>query len=88
MSRVVFWTRRALKDLERTGRSERERIDTAINDFATFDTGDIRRLVNVNPPRFRLRVGTWRVILTLEHPHHPSGELVVVRVLPRDKAYR
>ena len=68
MSRSVFWTRRALKDLERTSLSERERIEMAINDFATFDRGDVRRLVNVDPPRFRLRVGTWRVILTLEHP--------------------
>jgi mRNA-degrading endonuclease RelE of RelBE toxin-antitoxin system len=88
MSREVFWTRRARKDLDRADRSERDRIDAAIGDFAMHDTGDVRRLVNVTPSRFRLRVGTWRVIMTLEHPHHPSGELVVIRILRRDKAYR
>ncbi len=88
MSRNVVWTRPALKDVERPDRSERERINSAIDDLAETDSGDVKRLVNVHPPRYRLRVGRWRIIFTLEHPQHQSGVLVILRVLQRDKAYR
>ena len=88
MSRSVVWTRPALKDFERPDRSTRERINNAIDDFAETDAGDVRRLVNVHPPRYRLRVGNWRILFTLEHPQHQSGVLVILRVPQRDKAYR
>jgi mRNA-degrading endonuclease RelE of RelBE toxin-antitoxin system len=68
MSRNVVWTRPALKDVERQDRVTRDRINAAIDAFAETDSGDVRRLVNVHPPRYRLRVGDWRVLFTLEHP--------------------
>jgi mRNA-degrading endonuclease RelE of RelBE toxin-antitoxin system len=88
MSRNVDWTRPALKELAHAGRSDRERIISAVDKFAETDTGDVRRLVDSHPPRYRLRVGTWRIIFTTDHPQHQPGVMVVLRVLPRDKAYR
>jgi len=88
MSRDVAWTRPALKDLERLDRPGRERVVSAIKSFAEDGTGDVRRLVDVQPARFRLRVGNSRVIFTLAHPNHPPDAVVILRVLPRDKAYR
>lgn len=86
MKRDVVWTRPAVKDLGRLERSDRERVTTAISGFAENDSGDVRRLVDAHPPRFRLRVGSLRLIFTLAHPHQRPGAVVVLRVLPRDKA--
>ena len=88
MSRSVVWTRRAVKDLERADRSDHDRISSAIDGYAETDSGDVRRLVNVHPARYRLRVGNWRIIFTIDHPHYQAGAIVILRVLPRDKAYR
>jgi mRNA-degrading endonuclease RelE of RelBE toxin-antitoxin system len=37
------------------------------------------------PPEYRLRVGPWRVRFRVDRK---AGALVVLRVLPRGKAYR
>ena len=88
MTREVVWTRPALKDLERVDGADRRRLTGAINVFAETEIGDVKRLVDVHPPRYRLRVGNFRIIFTLAHPQYRPGAIVVLRVLPRDKAYR
>jgi mRNA-degrading endonuclease RelE of RelBE toxin-antitoxin system len=88
MNREVVWTRPALKDLERLDGADRKRLTNVINGFAETENGDVRRLVDVHPPRYRLRVGSFRIIFTLAHPQYRPGAVVVLRVLPRDKAYR
>jgi hypothetical protein len=45
--------------------------------------GDVRRLTDTSPSEFRLRVGPWRLRF-----HRAADTLVVLRILPRDKAYR
>ena len=47
--------------------------------------GDVVRLVDVEPPEYRLRVGDWRVRFAREDEHRL---LHVLRVMPRGKAYR
>jgi mRNA-degrading endonuclease RelE of RelBE toxin-antitoxin system len=88
MNREVVWTRRALKDLDRLDSADRKRLTSAINVFAETEIGDVRRLVDVQPPRYRLRVGNFRIIFTLAHPQYRPDAMVVLRILPRDKAYR
>jgi len=88
MSRDIAWTRPALKDLERLDRQSRDRVASALAAFGEDGSGDVRRLVDVQPARYRLRVGSLRVIFTQTHPNYPSGAIVILRVLPRDKAYR
>lgn len=87
MTQAIQWTRRASKDIERASPSDRARILGAIERFAGTGEGDVRRLVNVYPPRYRLRVGDWRALFTVEHVHQPPGTIVILRVRRRDKAY-
>ena len=84
---IVRWKPRALKDLDKTTREVREKIESAIDQFAEAETGDVRHLVNSRPPRYRLRVGTWRVIF-IRGDAAVGKQIVILRVLPRDKAYR
>ena len=87
MSRVIQWARRAAKEIETVPEADQARILSAVDRFAETGEGDVKRLVNVRPARYRLRVGDWRVLFSTEHAHQPSGTIVILRVLRRDKAY-
>jgi mRNA-degrading endonuclease RelE of RelBE toxin-antitoxin system len=52
--------------------------------LAEADVGDVVRLKNVAPPEWRLRVGEVRVRFAFVYE---DGVLLVLRVLPRGKAY-
>ena len=86
VSRTVIWTRPALKDLRRMDEQQGKRIQVAVRRFAQTGEGDVKRLVNVDPPEYRLRVGDWRVRFQLLE--HPEPAVAVLNVLPRDQAYR
>jgi mRNA interferase RelE/StbE len=77
----IEWSRRAQKDYDGLDRNVRERVRKTIERLAEGD-GDVRRLTGHSPPLFRLRVGDWRVLF-----RHEAGSIVILRVLPRDKAY-
>jgi mRNA-degrading endonuclease RelE of RelBE toxin-antitoxin system len=81
----VAWTERAFKDADRLDSKTRQRILAAIDRYATDEYGDVVRLEAMEPPEWRLRVGTLRVRF-----RRNTGErtLLILRVLPRDKAYR
>lgn len=85
MIRSVEWRPRATKDLEKLERPLRERIVGAIERLVESGEGDVRRLIGTDPPEFRLRVGDWRVLFRSDST---ANTIVIVRVLPRDKAYR
>lgn len=83
MSREVRWTHRALRTESRLDRPTRHRIAEAIKLFAETGQGDIKRLKDVKPELFRLRVGNWRVFFSEE-----AGGLLLVRAIrPRGDAY-
>jgi mRNA-degrading endonuclease RelE of RelBE toxin-antitoxin system len=81
----VAWTQRALKDADRLDSKVRQRIVAALDRYAADEHGDILRLEAVEPPEWRLRVGAWRVRFRRDAE---EGVLYVLRVLPRDTAYR
>jgi mRNA-degrading endonuclease RelE of RelBE toxin-antitoxin system len=83
----VFWTRRAIKDIAKIGSIDRQRIEYAVDRFAETGAGDIRHLVDAKPPRYRLRIGMWRVIFIMVD-EIAVKRISILRVLPRDKAYR
>jgi mRNA interferase RelE/StbE len=66
-------------------RQVRQRISEALDRYAADEHGDVLRLTDVEPPEWRLRVGDWRVRFRLDFE---ARILYVLRVLPRDKAYR
>ena len=81
----IDWTSRALREAKRLDPPNRQRIATALDAFVEMERGDVVLLTDVTPPEYRLRVGPWRVRFHLDRK---AGALVVLRVLPRGKAYR
>ena len=80
----IVWASRAARDLDRIDGVARRRIIAAIESMAESGRGDIRRFADVQPPEYRLRVGDWRIRFALDE----TDAIVILRVLPRDKAYR
>ena len=76
-------TPHARRDLRRLDPPVKQRIIDALDRFveAPF-SADIRRL---SPFEWRLRVGDWRVRFSFDDEQHI---IVVLRVLPRGRAYR
>ena len=81
----VELTRSAQRDLRRLDPPVRERVRIALAGLAEDPHGSagLRRLTG--RPETRLRVGDWRVLLTLDPE---ARTIVVLRVLPRGRAYR
>ncbi len=80
----IRFDRRALKDAKRLPALENKRILRAL---IALDDGsenaDVRRLQEIEPPEYRLRVGNYRVIFRRQ-----DGDIFVVRILDRKEAYR
>ena len=59
------------------------RVKQSVERFTETGAGNVKRLQDINPPEFRLRVGDYRVRF------HNDGETVsVLRVRNRREAYR
>ena len=82
MKYLIAWQLRARKDLSRLDHSVRDRVIDAVSRLSEDQSG-VRRLEGYKPPLFRIRVGDWRVLFTIE-----ADVATIQRVLPRDKAYR
>lgn len=79
----VEFERRADKDLERLDAQVKQRVFTAIDRLASDPhSAALRKLTG--RAGSRLRVGDWRVIVELDVAERT---IVVVRVLPRGRAY-
>lgn len=85
MSLEIRWRPSARRDLKRLDTPTRRRVVKAVERFAGTGEGDVKRLTNVSPPKYRLRVGGWRVRFDFDRD---AQALDVFRVLPRGKAYR
>lgn len=81
----VRWSTRSRRDLKRLDRPAQGRVVDAMEYFARTGEGDVVRLVDITPPEYRLRVGSLRVRFARDRERRV---LYVLRVLPRDKAYR
>ncbi|MBI4702177.1 MAG: type II toxin-antitoxin system RelE/ParE family toxin [Deltaproteobacteria bacterium] len=79
------WTPRADRDRDRLEGATCARILSALERYAETGHGDVKRLRGYQPVSYRLRVGSWRVVFTVDHR---AGVVAVVRVLPRGQAYR
>jgi mRNA interferase RelE/StbE len=82
MKYPIEWRPRARKDLGRLDPEVRRRVVDAVSRLSDDQSG-VRQLEGYKPPLFRIRVGDWRILFTIE-----AGVATIQRVLPRDKAYR
>ena len=87
MSRRLAWRRRALADLATIGANSPKmagRIRDAVALYADQEHGDVQKLTG-REDLYRIRVGDWRVIFTVEEGGHL---MAILRVLNRRGAYR
>ncbi|HEV2999823.1 MAG TPA: type II toxin-antitoxin system RelE/ParE family toxin [Solirubrobacteraceae bacterium] len=78
-------TRSAQRDLRRLDPQIQRRVTDALTALAADPSTSTGLRTLTGRPEARLRVGDWRVLLTLQ----PERRVVVVlRVLPRGRAYR
>jgi mRNA interferase RelE/StbE len=82
-SRTVIWSNVARADLRRIDQTQAMEILLALTEFAKTGTGDVERLKNGPEPRFRLRVGDYRVLFRLE-----ADAIRVIKVGHRREVYR
>ncbi len=75
----------AEKDLDRLPRDVEDRVARAVEGWSTTEDGDIREVQNMGHATHRLRVGGWRVLLSLDSATRTA---TILRVLPRGSAYR
>ena len=79
----IEWTEPAVEDMARLDRVIARRIKNALERFVETGAGNVKRLQDVDPPEFRLRVGDYRVRF-----HTDNRTVTVLRVRNRREAYR
>ena len=79
---AVVWSTTAVAQMARLDASVRRRISAKVDQAATNPARFAMRLVG--SPYFRLRVGDWRVIMSMEHG---TLTILVLEVKHRRSAY-
>jgi mRNA interferase RelE/StbE len=83
MGKRVIWSEQAKAQLRSVDQSTALRILHALARLLDTGEGDVKRLQNIEPPEFRLRVGDYRVRF---HDHGPTIRITAVK--HRRDAYR
>jgi len=79
----ITWNDRAKAELRAVDQATAIRILHALARYIRLGEGDVKRLQEIEPPEFRLRVGDYRVRF------HDSGDtLEITGVKHRREAYR
>lgn len=83
MPRKIVWTGQAKTDIRAIDQATALRILHALARLMRTGEGDVKRLQEIDPPEFRLRVGDYRVRF------HDLGDAVaILSVRHRREAYR
>jgi mRNA-degrading endonuclease RelE of RelBE toxin-antitoxin system len=83
MPRKIAWTDQAKAQLRAIDQTTALRILHALARLIATGEGDVKRLQDIEPPEFRLRVGDYRVRF------HDSGDTVeIASVKHRREVYR
>jgi mRNA-degrading endonuclease RelE of RelBE toxin-antitoxin system len=79
----IEWSETSLRDMTDLDKGIAQRVKTSVERFAETGAGNVRRLQDIDPPEYRLRVGDYRVRF------HLDGEAMsILRVRNRREAYR
>ena len=80
----MVWSRRAERDFHALEPAAARRIQHALDRFSDTGQADIARIVNVTPERYRIRVGSHRIIVRL---FEDQAEARILRIRHRGSAY-
>ena len=83
MGRKIAWNDQAKAQLRAIDQLTALRILHALARFAATGEGDVKRLQDIDPPEFRLRVGDYRLRF-----HDLDDTLHITAVKHRREAYR
>ena len=79
----VEWSGKSLEDLAALDKGIARRVKNTVERFAATGAGNVKKLQDIEPPEYRLRVGDYRVRFELQ------GETMrILRVRNRREAYR
>jgi len=79
----IAWTDQAKADLRAIDQPTALRILHALAHFVATGEGDVKRLQDIEPPEFRLRVGDYRLRF-----HDLGDSLYITAVKHRREVYR
>jgi mRNA-degrading endonuclease RelE of RelBE toxin-antitoxin system len=83
MAKRIAWTVQAKADIRAIDRQAAMRVLEGLARFTQAEEGDVKRLQDIEPPEFRLRVGPYRIRF---YDHYDSIEILAVK--HRSEAYR
>jgi mRNA-degrading endonuclease RelE of RelBE toxin-antitoxin system len=84
MTWKLVWTKPALRDMKKLDQQRAQRIRKGLVRLAETGHGDVKKLTDVHPPVWRLRVGDRRVFF--QYANDPK-QIVVLGLERRDHAY-
>lgn len=70
--------------MKKIDQEQARRVRGKMKELAETGRGDVKKLADVAPPEWRLRVGEWRAFFRYETK---PKEIHVLRVRRRDQAY-
>jgi len=79
------WSSRALRDSDRLDSKARKRLVEALEGYTKTRHGDVKKLSDIHPPEYRLRVGPWRARFAWDQA---AGVLTVLHVFRRSRGYK
>jgi len=83
MAKKIVWTGQAKADIRVIEQQTAMRILHGLARFVQTEEGSVKRLQDIEPPEFRLRVGAYRVRF------HDHGDIIeILTVKHRSEAYR
>ena len=83
MAKKIAWTDQAKADIRAIDRDTALDLLERLARFLETDEGDVKRLQDIDPPEFRLRLGDYR----LRYYDHVDS-IEILRVRHRKDAYR
>jgi mRNA-degrading endonuclease RelE of RelBE toxin-antitoxin system len=76
MAKKIAWTGQAKADVRAIDQRTAMRIPHGLARFTQTEEGDVKRLQDIEPPEFRLRVGAYRIRF---YDHGDTIEILAVK---------
>jgi mRNA-degrading endonuclease RelE of RelBE toxin-antitoxin system len=84
MNKRIHWSDEARADVRSIDRETALNVLKGVARFVETNVGDVKQLRGFNPPRYRLRVGDWRIAFR----KRGDDAIEIISVRNRKDAYR